>query len=44
MKNDFHKPGITISAKTELRFPQTGQVMDFTPEYSKSKWEIHGFC
>ena len=26
--------GIAISNKAELRFPYTGQVMDFTPDYS----------
>lgn len=33
-QNDFLFNGIVISDKVELRFPYTGQVMDFTPDYS----------
>ena len=33
-QNDFLFNGIAISNKAELRFPYTGQVMDFTPDYS----------
>ena len=35
-QNDFLFNGIAISNKAELRFPYTGQVMDFTPDYSTS--------
>ena len=41
---DFLFNGIAISNKVELRFPHTGQVMDFTMDYSTpEKSQMHGY-